>query len=98
MAKHTRSGLLLPAIIVVALRAEYGVSKVLDFVQDITGASDAVVIGEGDAAIMVAADAESTVKSCQATIIQDKRCGDLHVLFVDAARMPFIARNTKLAW
>lgn len=99
MAKRTRSGLLLPVIIIVGLAAVFGVSKVVDFVEDITGASDAVVFGEGDGAIMVSADAESMVGTCTAIqIIQDKRCGDLHVLFVDAARMPFIARNTQLAW
>jgi hypothetical protein len=99
MPNRSSTGLLLPAIIVVGLIAVFGVNKVVDVVEDIFSSDDALVIGEGDATIMVAADAKPKVEPCKVPqIIQDKRCGDLHVLFVDAARMPFIARNTKLAW
>jgi hypothetical protein len=31
-------------------------------------------------------------------MVKDKRCGDLKILIVNAKKMPFIARNTKLAW
>lgn len=31
-------------------------------------------------------------------MINQRKCGDIKVLVVDANRMPFIARNTKLAW
>lgn len=31
-------------------------------------------------------------------MLTDHQCGDMTVLVVNAASMPFIARNTKLAW
>lgn len=73
--------------------------KVGTFLGDAVGANDAVTIGEGETALLVAANAKAKVVNCAPeTIVAQKSCADLRVLVVDAARMPFIARNTKLAW
>lgn len=48
---------------------------------------------------MVAANAEAKVVTCTTeAILARKSCDGLRILVVDATRMPFIARNTKLAW
>jgi hypothetical protein len=79
-----------------APKALHGIGELIS---DMTGASDAVVVGEDDAALMVAVETRTQVSVCTTeTIIAEKTCGDLRVLIVDASRMPFIARNTKLAW
>ncbi|MFC4851927.1 NucA/NucB deoxyribonuclease domain-containing protein [Actinophytocola glycyrrhizae] len=83
----------------VAYLAPEAVDKVGTFLGDAVGANDAVVIGEGEHALMVAANAKAKVVNCATeAIVAQKSCDDLRVLVVDAARMPFIARNTKLAW
>jgi hypothetical protein len=79
--------------------APEAVDKVGGFLGDLAGANDAVTIGEGETTLMVAANAEATVVNCEpATILAERSCGGLRILVVDAAKMPFIARNTKLAW
>ena len=51
------------------------------------------------ARIVVAANAKAKLVNCDpGTIVAEKSCDGLWILVVDAARMPFIARNTKLAW
>jgi hypothetical protein len=98
MAKRTSSGLLLPVLVVVGLVAVFGGAKVWETVEDFFS-GDPVVIGDGDTAVMVAGGAESEVKQCtNAQLLTDKRCDDLKVLVINAARMPFIARNIQLAW
>lgn len=70
----------------------------LDKTSDLLG-GEPVVTGDGDSKFMVASDEESAVKECTADqLLADKRCGDAKVLIIDAAKMPFIARNIKLAW
>lgn len=101
MANKT-SGRLLVAVALIGAGV-YFAPKALDaigsIISDVTGASDAVVMGEGDTALMVAVEVRPQVSVCTTeTIIAEKRCGDLRVLIVDASKMPFIARNTKLAW
>jgi hypothetical protein len=101
MASSTTTKLAVIAILVVA--GAYFAPKALDkagtFLGDLAGANDAVVIGEGETALMVAADAEAKVVNCATEVLlAERRCDDLRILVVDAAKMPFIARNTKLAW
>ena len=101
MASRTRGGLVVVAL--VALAGAYFAPKLFDklgsMVSDVTGANDAVTVGAGDSAIMVAADASPKVAPCDpAQILHERECAGLHILVVDATRMPFIARNTKLAW
>jgi hypothetical protein len=98
MAKRTSSGLLLPVLVVVGLVAVFGGSKVWDTVEDFFS-GDPVIIGAGDTAVMVAGGAESQVERCTTTqLIADKRCDDLKVVVINAAKMPYIARSIQLAW
>lgn len=68
-------------------------------VSDVTGANNAVTIGQGDTAIMVAADAQPKVAVCDpAKILHEHQCAGLRILVVNATKMPFIARNTRMSW
>lgn len=102
MASRTRSRLLLPALVVVGLVAVFGVPKVVGVVEDIIGSVtgyDTVIVGEGDTQLMVVSNAESKVKKCTVQqIISNKQCEDTKILVINAARMPYIARNISLAW
>src|ERR1044072_5627274 len=101
MANRTTGGVRVGAVVVAA--AVYFVPEIVDkageVIADVTGAQDAVIVGSGNTALMVAAETQPTVAACAADeIIRDRECGGIRVLVVDASRMPFIARNTKLAW
>jgi hypothetical protein len=99
VATRSKSGLLLPVLLVVGLVVVFGGSKVKDVVSGLFGGSDPVIVGSGDTAFMVAAGAETQAKSCTATqMLSDRRCGDFKVVQIDAAKMPFIGRNIQLAW
>jgi hypothetical protein len=101
MASKTATRLVAIAVLVgaAAYFAPKAVNKVGTFLGDLVGANDAVVVGEGETALMVAADAKAKVVNCVTTaILSQKSCDGLRVLVVDATKMPFIARNTKLAW
>lgn len=75
------------------------VDEIGTFIGDAVGANDAVTHGEGEAALLVAANAKAKLINCEPeTIVAEKSCDGLQILVVDASRMPFIARNTKLAW
>jgi hypothetical protein len=63
------------------------------------GVTDPVVVGEGEWSIMVAVDARPKTASCAtAEILRVKVCGDVKFVIIDAAKMPFIARNIQLGW
>jgi hypothetical protein len=101
MASRTTTRIVVAVALIgaVAYFAPEAVDKVGTFLGDAVGANDAVTIGEGETALLVAANAKAKVVNCAPeTIVAQKSCDDLRVLVVDAARMPFIARNTKLAW
>lgn len=101
MASNTATRLVVVAVLVGAAVyvAPKAVNEVGEFLADLVGANDAVTIGEGETALMVAANAEAKVVTCTAeAILTQRSCEGLRILVVDAARMPFIARNTKLAW
>lgn len=98
MAKRTSSRLLLPVIIVVGLVAVFGVDKVTDVIEGIFR-GDPVIVGEGDYQFLVGSDGEAKADECTAQeTLTTRRCGDLKVVIIDAAKMSFIARNIKLAW
>jgi hypothetical protein len=99
MASRTRSGLLLPLLIVAGLVvAMFGVNKVTDVVEGIFR-GDPVMVGEGAYQFLVGNDGEGKARKCTAqTTLTTRRCGDLKVVIIDAAKMSFIARNIKLAW
>jgi len=101
MANKTTGGLLVGAVVIAAVvyLAPEVVGKAGELIADITGAQDAVTVGSGNTAFMVAAETQPTVAACaEGEILNDRQCGGIRVLIVDASRMPFIARNTKLAW
>lgn len=101
MASKTATRFVVIAVLVGAAvyLAPKAMNKVGAFLGDLVGANDAVTVGEGETALMVAANAEAKVVNCATeAILAQNSCDGLRVLVVDAARMPFIARNTKLAW
>lgn len=90
-------------VLAVAAAGAYLAPELVDgvggVISDITGANDAVVVGAGDSTFLVAADAQAKVAACAPDqVLARKECDGLRVLTVNAAKMPFIARNTKLAW
>lgn len=100
MATKTAGRLLVTALVVGAgvYFAPKAVDAVGSIIGEVTGATDAVVVGEAPAALMIAVETQPQVTVCSTqAIVTEKRCGDTRVLIVDASRMPFIARNTKLA-
>lgn len=98
----TKSGVLLPVVVVVGAIVLFGGSQVVDTVTDFLGDLDgggAEVVGEGDTRVLIASEAKPEADQCMVRqMIDDRRCGDLKVLVVNTRKMPFIARNTKLAW
>jgi hypothetical protein len=101
VATTVRSGLLLAVVALVGAVAVFGVDSVVDGVTDLFGSatSGSELVGDGAAQVLVAAEASSTIKKCGIPeLIRHKKCGDTRILLVDANKMPFIARNTRLAW
>jgi len=98
MATRTKGGLLLP-VILVAVVAVFGLDTIVSTVQGLFTGGGTAVIGEGDSRVMVASEDQSKAETCTtAQLVIDKRCGDLKVVVMDAAKMPFITRNMLLAW
>jgi hypothetical protein len=98
LGSMTKTGLAVGALVAVAC-AVFGVQTVIDTVTGVFEGGGTEIIGEGDTQVMAASNAKSKIGKCTPQqMVNDKRCGDLNVLVVDAARIPFIARNTKLAW
>jgi hypothetical protein len=57
------------------------------------------LIGDGDTKFLVAASAASELHRCTPQqALAEGRCDDLKFIKIDAARMPFIARNISTAW
>ena len=100
MATKRRGGLLLPLMIVVAAAAVFGSDEVID---SVTGAFGGVIgraetVGRDDGAFMVASSAKAEVDGCDKRELTTLRKCKIPVLVIDAATMPHIARNIKLAW
>ncbi|WP_309117049.1 NucA/NucB deoxyribonuclease domain-containing protein [Saccharothrix sp.] len=96
MGSRTKGGgLLLPLVLVGGIGVVAYQNGLLDGVLD-----DGVErITIDDVSFVVADDAASSVERCtKEQIVSDRVCDERHVLLVDAAKMPFIARNTNLAW
>lgn len=97
MARTRRSGYGLIMKILVALCIFIVIKETLE---DYVGGDDGVeVIGTGDTQVMVAGSTKSRTQNCTPEqMVNQKKCDGLNVLLVNARKMPFIARNTKLAW
>ena len=102
MAIDTRKGTgLLPVLVVVALLLIFN-GKLRDIGSDLLGGitgHDTEIIGNGDGQVMVAGRAASRVKQCTTQeLLGQRKCDDLKIVIIDAAKIPFIARNIQLAW
>jgi hypothetical protein len=91
MASRTTTRVVVAAALVGA--AAYFAPEALDtvgtFLGDAVGANDAVTLGEGEAALLVAANAKAKLVNCDPeTIVTAKSCDGLRILVVDASRMP----------
>jgi hypothetical protein len=54
-------------------------------------------VANGDYA--VAPSGKPLVEQCTTEqVIKQRKCGDVKILVLDAAKMPFISRNIRLAW
>ncbi|MDQ3579117.1 MAG: hypothetical protein M3443_16290, partial [Actinomycetota bacterium] len=99
---ETKTGLLLPLLAVAGLVAYFGLDTVTDPVGDLFSdvtSADPVIIEDNGYQLLVGSDSEAKVKQCTADqVLKDKRCGDLKVVVIDTAKMPFISRNISLAW
>ena len=99
MATRSRSGLLLPLVLVAAgvvfwpqIQEQAG-----DLLGSVSGGVE--LVGEGDERFMVAESASSQVHRCAPRqSLTDGACEDLKFIVLDAAKMPFIGRNVSEAW
>lgn len=99
MASRTRSGLLLPLLAVAGLVAYFGLDTVTDAAGDLFGGNDPVIVEDNGHQLLAGGDGESKVRQCKAQVAMTTgRCGDVKVVVIDAAKMPFISRNIQLAW
>lgn len=93
MATRAASGLV-PLVIVACVAVLFG-DTLLDELQDLLPA----LSGQPSAGYVVAPGARPRTDKCTADqILGDRRCDNLKVVQIDAAKMPFIARNIQLAW
>lgn len=100
MASKTKSGLLLPVVVVLAVvvvAVPQARDKVLSLFGAVTGGTE--LVGDGETQFMVASSASAQVHRCAPQQeLADGQCDDLKFVIIDAARMPFIARNISTAW
>lgn len=97
MAK-TKTGLLLPLLVTAGLVAYFGKDTVTDQLGGLFTPDPVIVEGNGYQ-LLVASDGEAEVKQCGARVaLTTRQCGDLKIVVIDAAKMPFISRNIQLAW
>lgn len=99
MASRTKSGLLplalLAAVVLVAVPEAR--DELLGWIEGPTGGTE--LVGEGETQFLVAASAGADVYKCTpAQGLADQQCDDLKFVVIDAAKMPFIARNISTAW
>ncbi|MGH3759886.1 NucA/NucB deoxyribonuclease domain-containing protein [Actinophytocola sp.] len=102
MATRSRSGLLLPIFVAVGIVAVVGIGPIKSAVDDMLGGVtgyDTVVLGEGEATLMVTESAAPNLEDCTVdSILATKQCGEIKLVILDAAKMPFIGRNISSAW
>lgn len=95
MRTKTVAGVALVTVVIAV--AMFGAEKVIDSMRGLF-VSGTEVIGEGSEAFMVASSAKSNVDQCtMRQMVGERRC-KIPVLIIDAAKMPYISRNIKLAW
>jgi hypothetical protein len=88
----SKGGLLLPVIVLVAAGAYFGVGEVIEW-------GEGVIDDWTSEDYAVAPGGKPLVKQCTTEqVIKQRRCGDTKILVLDAAKMPYISRNIRLAW
>lgn len=91
---------MLPVIVVAAVTVAV-VPQTSEFASELFGGltGGTELIGDGETQFMVAASAASEVHKCTPQqSLAAEQCDDLRFVIIDAARMPFIARNISTAW
>lgn len=99
MATKSRTGLLLPLVLVAAGVVFWPHIKETagGIVNSVGGGVE--LVGDGEARFMVASSASSQVNRCTPQkSLTDGACEDLKFIIFDAAKMPFITRNISEAW
>ncbi|GAA3037125.1 NucA/NucB deoxyribonuclease domain-containing protein [Actinokineospora globicatena] len=90
---------LLPLVVVADLVLYVGVDTVTNTLSDLLDDSEPVLIEDNGHQLLVGSDGATGVEQCTArTALTTRECGDVKVVVIDAGKMPFIARNIKLAW
>ncbi|WP_146108338.1 NucA/NucB deoxyribonuclease domain-containing protein [Actinokineospora auranticolor] len=79
--------------------AYVGPAAVIDTVTGVFESRDPVLIEDEGHQLLVGGDGETKARQCTVLVaLTTRRCGDAKVVVIDAAKMPFIARNIHLAW
>ncbi|TDQ04106.1 NucA/NucB deoxyribonuclease domain-containing protein [Labedaea rhizosphaerae] len=95
---RSRTSTFVPLLIVLGVIAVLS-PQLIGKVGGLFGDSEPTLIGTGETAFLVGSDGESEAERCDADeLLRNRRCDKLKVVVIDAAKMPFIARNIKLAW
>ncbi|GAA3040490.1 NucA/NucB deoxyribonuclease domain-containing protein [Actinokineospora globicatena] len=96
---RTMSGLLLSILAVAGIVAYFGPEAVIDTVTGAFENQEPVLIEDEGHQLLVGGDGEAKARQCTVTVaLTTRQCGDVKVVVIDAAKMPFIARNIHLAW
>jgi hypothetical protein len=92
LATRTRGRLLLAVLLLGGAVAYFGIGEVIEWAEE-------VVDDVFGASYITAPEGKRRTEKCTSNqLLNDRKCGDLKVLVIDAERMPFIARNIQLAW
>lgn len=98
----TGSGVVLPVAAVIVLIAVFGLDEVVDTTQDVFDSvttQDPTLVEDEGYQLLGGGDGEARAKQCTPQVALTTRlCGDVKVVVIDAAKMPFISRNIRLAW
>src|SRR5437764_15497045 len=98
MATRTRSIMVLVALVVAGFAVAIGASRIADAVLGPVIA-DPVLIGTDNSRLMMSSEDAAEFEDCPAAqVLADHHCGNLKVVIINAALMPFIARNIQRAW
>jgi hypothetical protein len=90
LATKTSGKLLMVGLLAVAAVSYFGVGQVVEW-------TESLIEDNGDYA--VAPSGKPLVEQCTTEqVIKQRKCGDVKILVLDAAKMPFISRNIRLAW
>lgn len=92
--------LLAVVIVVTQVPAVRDIALEIPIIGDVVGEVPSVAaVFESDGGFAAAPGARSLVDQCtEEQVLDDRTCGRFKVVVIDARKMPYIARNIKLAW